>query len=122
MLITSPRQNKNGRWKMIEYSDEAAGVYRELCDCTEGHATADDAKNCPQAKAVIAEMFPPPPPSVKSLNETISKQNAEIARLRGELIKISRIACGEDQVADDDSEGMGIIYKISKVALFGGEE
>jgi len=29
----------------------------------------------------------------------------------GDLIDaISRIACGEDQVADDDSEGMGVIY------------
>lgn len=37
------------------------------------------------------------------------KCHAELVAL---LEKIKRISCGEDQVADNDSDGMGVIYKL----------
>lgn len=59
MLNTSPCQNNNGRWKMVMYSDESdvVSVYRELCDCVDGHATADEAKNCTQVKMFMDALF-----------------------------------------------------------------
>ena len=41
----------------------------------------------------------------------IASFERENKRLRDCLDEIERVSCGEDQVADDDSEGMGWIYK-----------
>lgn len=37
---------------------------------------------------------------------------AIVDKVRKVLLQVERISCGEDQVADDDSEGMGVIYRL----------
>ena len=51
MIITSPCKNAKGRWKMVERSDEDSKIYRELCDCENGHATPEEAKACPKVES-----------------------------------------------------------------------
>jgi len=45
---------------------------------------------------------------------------AENERLKGCIDEIEAVSCGEEQVAEDDSEGMGWIYKRIQT-LKGGE-
>lgn len=60
-----------------------------------------------------------------SLIESLSKQKCqecidkdiEINHLKDKIVEISRISCGEDQVACNDSEGMTVIYNITKQIL-----
>ncbi len=54
---------------------------------------------------------------IKKLRETNEAQAAEIKEKKSVIEQIQRISCGEDQVADDDSEGMGVIYRITKKAI-----
>lgn len=59
---------------------------------------------------------------VKMVDEYTAIYKADNERLRKALDKISRIACGEDQVANDDTEGMGVIYRLAIEALSNGKE
>ena len=46
-----------------------------------------------------------------ALMDRHDNQHTEIDRLRAELASIRDVACGEAQVAEDDSEAMGWIYR-----------
>ena len=46
--------------------------------------------------------------------EIIEQQKTEIANMQKVLVKIYRIATGEDQVAEDDTEGMTIIARLAQ--------
>ena len=41
----------------------------------------------------------------------LTKAKDRIEKMDAILTEIERISCGEDQVADDDTEGMEVIYK-----------
>lgn len=51
----------------------------------------------------------------------INRQNDEISELKDVLEQIRRAACGEDQVADDDTGGLHYIYKLANKTLGLGE-
>ena len=53
--------------------------------------------------------------------EIIQQQKQEIANMQKVLVRIYRIATGEDQVADDDTEGMAIIAELAQGEPQGGE-
>jgi hypothetical protein len=52
--------------------------------------------------------------------EIIDKQAEQIKAKDEAIAEIERVACGDDQVADDDSDGMGWIYRRIQ-ALKGGD-
>jgi ABC-type phosphate/phosphonate transport system substrate-binding protein len=45
MIIVNAKQLKNGKWKMVETSDEDEKIFIELCESCE-HKTADEAMEC----------------------------------------------------------------------------
>ncbi len=58
--------------------------------------------------------------ATKALNtqiEITQSLQSKLKQAEEALEEIERISCGEDQVAEDDSEGMGVIYKKSTAAL-----
>ena len=52
MLIYEPRESKGadgngtGRFRLIERSDEDRLLFRELCNCPNGHSSAEAARAC----------------------------------------------------------------------------
>ena len=87
----------------------------------------------------------------KAINEAMGEKNAEIERLKGAITnarevadaernagivnecpecrrmrnvieKITRISCGEEQVANNDTDGMEIIYRICREAFVNEED
>jgi hypothetical protein len=46
-----------GRFRYVGMSDEERGVVDECCQCENGHATPDEATDCPEAKAHADKIF-----------------------------------------------------------------
>lgn len=67
MIIQQPKQLKdNRRWKMVETSDEDSKISVDLCECTLGHSSAEEAKRC----AEYTEMLTNPVVRAKVAQET----------------------------------------------------
>lgn len=72
-----------GRWRTVGKSDESrSGVYDECCDCDGGHASPQEARDCPKAKDRVDRLFHR---DADSLHERVEQKRKELADAEAEL-------------------------------------
>jgi len=114
------KQIKNGEWFLVshangndarvhKWSRHGSGSMAKLCGyvAPANGTGSDEDVTCPDCKRLLAEREDDTTTGYK----IAAKWRARVKVLEDALSEIGRVACGEDQVAENDSEGMGWIWR-----------